>query len=150
MSTATPAAPLTSPGPTAQYLAKLAAVGGLGLMCLGVVLAVVHPLPDLTAALLKYGMTLLGGSPVIYGGYTTFLKYASMVKPFIPEAEALAKAVPGPLGTDLQAALALAHKLADALPDPSGHGGSPLAQALAAAAATPVAPPASPASPGSA
>lgn len=115
-----PASPsLATPGPTAQALAKLASLSGIGLMCISVALALFHPVPDLQKELLSAGLGLAGSSVGIYGVLTTALKWVAMAKRFEPEAQAVAAMIPGAVGTDVQMALSAIHKLIDALPDSS-------------------------------
>lgn len=154
MATATAAAPTLTPGTqTSEFsLAKLAGFAGVGMIAGSILLAALHPLPDVTAPLLHYGLILLAGAPVVYGGFRTFLKYAQLAKGYEPMINAAAAMVPGPLGLEVQHWLPLAEKVLDAAlaAGQTSATPTPAPAAIAAAVATPVAPPSSPAAPSAA
>lgn len=136
MSTAVVQAPptITTPGPTAQVLAKLAAFSGIGLVIVSVLLALFHPAPDLQKELLTAGLGLAGSSAGIYGVLTTALKYVAVAKHYETQANFVAGMIPGTAGSDVQKVLGIVEKLIDNMPDPTAAAPAPAPTAVAAAA----------------
>jgi len=140
MSTASPAAPaVLTPGSTTSEnaLARLAAIAGLAMILGSVLLSVLHPLPDVSASLMKYGVVLAGASATIYGGFRTVLKYLTIAKGYEGMVNTAAGMIPGAAGAAAQHYLPVIEKLIDAVVAAGGavpDAPAPAPTAIAAAA----------------
>lgn len=146
--------PAVSPGAqTSEFtLAKLGAFLGVGMVLGSIALSIFHPLPDVSAALLKYGLVLVTGVASVYAGFRTFLKYVAIAKGYEAQANAVAALLPGAVGTGVRKALPTIEEIVDAFSALGQAVPAPAPAAIAAqvALSTPVAPAASPAAPSAA
>lgn len=139
MATATPVPPLVSAGAqTSEFkLARLAGFLGLAMIVAGAVVSALLPAQkDLGADLIKWGSLLMGTTGVAYTAFRSGLKIFAAAKLYEPEAEAVAKFIPGPVGAEARTLLPVIEKLVNALADAGNATSSSPAPAPAAIAVT--------------